>query len=118
LNKWKRIQWDEVYVTGKHPEIKRRWSYMDGDHPWLKDWNPWKFDVAEDFVETDKTDLLALVKQAFHEGTINPMDDPDPDERHGLLIPEGYHVKDLKPPIQDESYRELGNKPFDPAKWK
>jgi len=115
MDRWS--QFEETHHYPKHPEIKRRWAASDGDHPWLKDWNPWKLTVTNEESYQDTFNVQEGLKKCFREGTRLPQDDPDPDELHGLIIPEGDHMKDFKPPAENEPFKAAGNKPLDMKLW-
>lgn len=122
MNRWNPPEYiEETYIPRKHPEIRRRWSLRDGPYPGLEYWNPWALDVVEeDFHEESKhgEDLRVYLRKMFVEGTVNPIDEPDPDAPE-FIIPKGCDLREgVKPPKDTASYRELGNPPVDPEFWK
>jgi len=93
--RWERVQTEDgPYMADKHPEIKRRYNFLsDGDHPCWAGFNPWDWNVDPENDPNDNVSIPALMKQAFREGTRNPLDLPDPDDSP-FIIPPGRHEKD------------------------
>jgi len=124
LNQWNRLEYyEDFYFPPRHREIRRRWTPRDGDynHPMLVNFNPWALDVHEDDFKNELEhgiNIQDLMKQAFRDGTVNPIDEPDPDDPQEAIIPEGCHILEFRPPLETEGYKEMGNPPVDPNYWK
>ena len=113
LNQWEQPEYnEEFYYPPRHPEIRRAYTELDGIHASLLPFNFYTFgDMTEERFQEELDSgesLYPLLKRTYKEGTVNPLDEPDPDDPVDLIIPEGCHIKDFKFPSESSSFKEVG----------